>query len=69
MKSYYNTTNVPAGWLEPLHYVNLGRYTGEKDQIAKVRVVVPHSSGTTRASSKVYPCFYEITYEQGRQMR
>jgi hypothetical protein len=66
MKTYYSTTNVPTGLLEPLHYVNLGRYSGENDEIAKVRVIVPHSSGTTEASSKVYPCFYKITYEQGR---
>lgn len=69
MKTYYSTTNVPTGLLEPLHYINLGRYSGENDEIAKVRLIVPHSAGTTNASSKVYPCFYEITYEQGRQLR
>lgn len=61
----YNTTAVPKGWLTPLTYINLGRYTSE-DGIAKVRLIVPHTAGQPDASSNVYPCFYEITYEAMR---
>lgn len=53
---------VPAGWLVPIPYLNIGR----KHPIAKVRLIVPHSEGQSTASSYVYPCFYEITYQKGR---
>ncbi len=58
------TTSVPAGWLVPLNYVNVGRPENETDEISKVRLIVPHSQGTADASASVYPCFYEITYER-----
>ena len=57
-----SSTSVPAGWLVPLNYINVGRPENENDEIAKVRLIVPHSQGTVDASSSVYPCFYEITY-------
>ena len=63
MLSTYSTSVVPTGWLKPLDYVNLGRHT---DNLAKVRIVVPHSSGTSNAASYVLPYFYEISYELGR---
>ena len=63
MYTYYGTS-VPEGWLMPLKYVNLGR--GDEVGAAKVNVIVPHSSGTTTASSNVYPCFYELSYIKGR---
>ena len=56
--------SVPAGWLVPLSYVNVGRPENEGDEVSKVRLIVPHSQGTMEASSSVYPCFYEITYER-----
>lgn len=64
----YNThgSSVPTGWLVPLDYVLLGRQTTEDEEIAKVRLIVPHSQGTTTAQSSVFPCFYEITYERER---
>lgn len=65
MKNYYGTTNVPEGWLVPLHYVNLARPAADENATAKVRIIVPHSSGTTTASTGVYACFYEITYGRG----
>jgi len=61
----YQSTSVPSGWLTPLTYINLGRLTGP-NSIAKVKLIVPHSQGHSGASSSVYPCFYEITYERGR---
>ena len=48
----------------PLNYVNVGRPEKEDDEVAKVRLIVPHSQGTADASSSVYPCYYEITYER-----
>ncbi|MBO4486834.1 MAG: DUF4827 domain-containing protein [Bacteroidaceae bacterium] len=66
MKYNYGSTTVPEGWLIPLRYINIGRQLSADDEIAKVRIIVPHSSGQTNAVSKVYPCFYEITYQRGR---
>ena len=51
---------VPKGWLKPLNYIRLTRVAGNE---AKVRLIVPHSSGTTNASGYVLPFFYEITYQ------
>ena len=65
MYTFYSTTSVPTGWLVPLNYVNVGRYTSP-DAIAKVNLIVPSTAGHNYASSGVYPCFYEITYEKGR---
>jgi hypothetical protein len=61
-----NPKRVLNGWVIPLAYVNLSRYTTGEDDLAKVRLIVPHSQGTDKASSAVYPCFYEITYEEMR---
>lgn len=65
MMSVYSSTSVPAGWLIPLSYINVGRVTKEGEEIAKVNVIVPHSQGTSYALSQVVPCYYEITYERG----
>lgn len=65
MMSAYATTSVPAGWLIPLSYINVGRVTKEGEEIAKVNIIVPHSQGTSYALSKVVPYYYEITYERG----
>lgn len=62
MKSRYNTSVVPKGWLKPLDYIRLSRNSGK---IAKVRLIVPHSSGTGNASNYVLPMYYEITYQLG----
>ncbi len=62
----YKSTSVPEGWIVPLSYINIGRQKAEDDGIAKVRVIVPHGSGHTDATSNVYPCFYEITYQEMR---
>lgn len=61
----YASTSVPAGWLVPFTYIRIGRQVSE-EQIAKVRLIVPHSQGQSDASSNVYPCFYEITFQETR---
>ena len=66
MYNQYGSTAVPSGWLVPLTYVNLGRYTSADAELAKVRIIVPHSQGQSNALQGVYPCLYEITYQRGR---
>lgn len=62
----YNTTSVPSGWLVPFSYIRIGRQESEDEGIAKVRLIVPHSEGQVNATSNVYPCFYEITFQKMR---
>ena len=61
-----NNTSVPEGWLVPLSYINLGRPINEGDEIARVKIIVPHTKGHSYATAGVYPCLYNITYERGR---
>lgn len=55
---------VPKGWLLPFSYITPGR---PNDKAAKVRLIVPHSEGTSTAAQHVYPTYYEITYIPERQ--
>jgi hypothetical protein len=67
MYMYHGSASVPAGWLVPLNYIKIGRPdpgTDENEEISKVRLIVPHSQGSSDASANVYPCYYEITYER-----
>ena len=64
MQLYNGTSSVPSGWLVPLLYINVGRPLQEGDEIAKVKLIVPHSQGTQTASQSVYPAFYVITYQR-----
>ena len=57
---------VPTGYLVPLLYVNVGRPQSDSEDIARVRLIVPHSAGTYYASSYVLPYYVEITYELDR---
>ncbi len=66
MYQAYSTTAVPSGWLVPLTYVKVGRIESDDDRLAHVKLVVPHAEGTSTASSSVYACWYDITYERGR---
>ncbi len=66
MASFYNSTSVPSGWLAPLSYIKVGRQSSPDEEIAKVKIIVPHTQGHRYASSGVYPCLYELTYERGR---
>ena len=67
MYMIYKNVSVPNGWLVPLNYINLGRQKSEDEGIAKVRIIVPHSEGQTDATNNVYPCFYEISYQEMRE--
>lgn len=67
MYSIYKSTEVPAGWLVPFSYIRLGRQQTSEDHIAKVRLIVPHTQGTSDARNYVYPCFYEILFQEMRQ--
>lgn len=60
----YGSPTVPAGWLVPLSYINVGYPEKNDDEIAKVRLIIPHSQGHTTASGNVTPYFYEITFQR-----
>lgn len=66
MYQTYGSTAVPSGWFVPLSYIKLGIQASATDEIAKVKLIVPHSMGQSNASQNVYPCMYEITYQLGR---
>lgn len=66
MYQLYSSTSVPGGWLVPFTYINLGRPESVDDEIARVRLIVPHTQGHEAATSGVYPCLYDITYQRGR---
>lgn len=65
MYSIYGSTSVPGGWLVPLTYINLGRLVTAEDELAKVKLIVPHAQGQVHASQNVYPCMYVLTYQRG----
>lgn len=60
------STAVPSGWLVPLTFINIGRRYSENDDVARVRLIVPHEMGHNYAVSQVTPYLYDITYERGR---
>ena len=62
MVEKYKSSMVPQGWIKPLDYIRLTRNDGKK---AKIRIIVPHSSGTSNASGYVLPMYYEISYQLG----
>ena len=64
MYTNYGST-VPTGWLIPMPYIKVGRPSNASEEVAKVRLIVPHTQGHSLAAAGVYPCFYEITYERG----
>lgn len=61
----YGSTSIPSGWLAALPYLNFGRYEKPTDEVAKVRLIVPHDLGQTYAIQNVYPCLYDITFQRG----
>ena len=61
MYGMYGTQSVPSGWLIPFRYLTPGRTT-DSEKIARVKLIVPHSQGTSSATQSVYPCFYKLTY-------
>lgn len=68
----YNTTSygvsgtVPSGWLVPFTWIKIGRPQNDTDRIAHIRLLVPHSYGTTTASGNVNACLYDMTLQRGR---
>ena len=56
------SSSVPAGWMVPMPYIFLTRNSAN---IAKVRLIIPYSSGTTTAMQSVVPYWYEVTYQAG----
>lgn len=66
MKSVYGSAAVPSGWLIPLKFINIGRQDSPTAEIALVRLILPSTEGHAEASSNVYPCFYEISYQRAR---
>ena len=55
--------SVPSAWMLPFNYLKPGRATADR---SKVRLIAPHSEGTSTASAQVYPAYYEITYQLAR---
>ncbi|MBR1547878.1 MAG: DUF4827 domain-containing protein [Prevotella sp.] len=64
MMKYLHGAQVPSGWMVPLNYVNVGRPETVADETSKVRLIVPHSQGTSDAQYSVFPCYYELTFER-----
>ena len=58
MSSAYGTV-VPNAWIMTFPFIKPGFLNGEPS--AKVRLIVPHSEGTQKATQNVTPMFYEIT--------
>lgn len=70
MAKTYNTNSygsvsatVPSGWLTPFSWIKVGRLVHEDDELAHVRVLVPHTYGTTAASASVYACLYDLRFQ------
>ncbi len=63
MLTQYSSSVVPTGWLKPMDFIRLTRKSDPCT--AKVRLIVPHTSGTSNASGYVLPMYYEITYQLG----
>lgn len=57
---------VPKGWMTPLYYIKVGRPSASDENIAYVRVIVPHTQGHADALGNVKPYHYEITYERSK---
>lgn len=63
MMQKYTSASVPKGWLKAFNYIRLSKNSAN---IAKVRIILPHASGTSNASGYVLPYFYEISYQLGK---
>ena len=60
----YSNATVPPGWLVPFNYIKIDLPQSEDQEVAKVRLIVPHSQGHTSASGNVTPFFYEIIFQR-----
>lgn len=59
---------VPAGWLKVFPFIKIGRPVSEDDEVAMVRLIVPHTQGHQKAASKVIPYYYEIALQQAEEV-
>ena len=59
MSTVYGNS-VPTGWLVPLRFLT---FTRKQSNLAKVNIIVPHTKGTSNATTYVYPCLYQISYQ------
>jgi len=69
MYTYYSSgvsASVLSGWLVPFAYINLGRPANDGDEIAHVKLIVPHKEGHLTASQNVIPYLYDLTFQRGR---
>lgn len=55
---------VPKGWITPLYYIKVGRPSKPGENIAYVRLIVPHTQGHQTATGSVLPYHYELTYQK-----
>lgn len=63
MMSFYGSTVVPDSWIKPLDFILLSKNIGN---VAKVRLIAPHSAGHEQAGQYVKPFYYEIDYQLGK---
>lgn len=63
MYNAHTSAYVPSGWLLALNYLKVGREISGR---SKIKLILPHSQGTSTATAEVFPCFYEITYQLSR---
>ena len=63
MYDTHGSAYVPTGWLLPFNYLKVGREISGR---SKIRLILPHSQGTSTASGQVIPCYYELTYQLSR---
>ena len=59
MKAIYGDY-VPTGWLVPLRFL---KFVRSQSNLAKVNIIVPHTKGTSTATTYVYPCLSQITFQ------
>ena len=63
MYNAHTSAYVPSGWLLALNYLKVGREISGR---SKIKLILPHSQGSYTATTEVFPCFYEITYQLSR---
>ena len=56
-------SSVPSGWMLPFQYIKVGREISAR---SRIKLIVPHSEGTTTASSYIYPALYTMTLKLAR---
>lgn len=54
---------IPSGLMKPLDYIRISR---DPETTPRVRLIVPHTSGTSDATQMVQPYYYDITYQLGK---